>query len=96
MECQLDERDIAVTESLCEARDVDDRTVHGLTIGGKEIVRYNRAGKWCVEGGGIRQSLTVNEAARLAAIGNFSPGLPGGNLFDARVRKFRAEMDGAM
>jgi hypothetical protein len=67
----------------------DDRTVHGLTIDRKEIVRYDRSGKWYVEGGGIRWRLTVDGAAWLAAFGTFKPGLPGGQLFDARVRKFR-------
>jgi hypothetical protein len=82
------------SESLLDARRSYDRTVHGRTHGGNEIVRYDRAGKWYVEGANIRKRVSLSEAAKLAAVGEFYPRLPGGQAFDARVRKLRSEMEG--
>jgi len=68
-----------------------DRTVHGFTDGGAPIVRYERAGKWYVEYGGVRKpwrdSVTVDEAARCAAAGQALPGLKGGGRFDLLVKR---------
>ena len=71
----------------------DDRTVHGHTMNGHEIVRYDRAGKWYVEPqDDKRLAVTVIHAASLAALGDFTPGLPGGKRFDALVRARRASL----
>jgi len=69
-----------------------DRTVHGLTSAGAEIVRYDRAGKWYIEPTvpEIRRAhVTVRSAASLAAMGTHYPGKLGGGTFDAHVRKFQ-------
>lgn len=69
-----------------------DRTVHAATDDGREIVRYDRSGKWYVEqdGGLTRRRLhvPVAEAARLACRpgSTVRTGLPGGGLFDRMVR----------
>lgn len=64
----------------------DDRTVHGLTALGNEIVRYDRAGKWYVESiNGKRWQVTVKEAALAARNGTAFLGRTGGTLFDKRV-----------
>jgi hypothetical protein len=65
---------------------VADRTVHGRSRRGEEIVRYGRAGKWYIEGRTDRLRVTVAQAAAAAAAGEFYPGLPGGRTFDAEVR----------
>jgi hypothetical protein len=66
-----------------------DRTVHGLYDGG-EIVRYNRAGKWYLEGPlKRRMPLLVKDAAQLAASGTWYLGRSGGQAFDAKVRRLR-------
>jgi hypothetical protein len=68
-----------------------DRTVHGLDIAmgdAWEIVRYDRAGKWYIEHpDGRRVRVGVNYAARAAAKGEAYLNRPGGQIFDARVRK---------
>lgn len=79
-------------------RDDNDRKVHCTIIpatgGGRiEIVRYNRAGKWWYEDGPRRRPLTLDEAVafckdRPAVI--WHKGLPGGAMFDARVRRMRS------
>lgn len=66
-----------------------DRIVHGLYDGG-EIVRYDRAGKWYLEGPLKRRlHLVVAEAAALAASGTWYSDRSGGQAFDAKVRRLR-------
>jgi hypothetical protein len=62
-----------------------DRTVHGETDDGGEVVRYDRSGKWYVEyGKGIpRRAVSVREAAAMTTIPRL--GLPGGSMFDRIV-----------
>lgn len=76
---------------------MDDRRVHATLIPPHlprvEVVRYERAGKWCWETYRYRKYLTLAEAAALAA-GTLYPvvwneGLPGGSRFDALVREAR-------
>jgi len=70
---------------------MSDRTIHGQSIDGWKIVRYDRAGKWYLEReGDYRQRVKLDDAARLAAWAHFYPGLPGGQAFDARVRRIRS------
>ncbi len=76
-----------------------DRTIHAEG-GERQIVRYDRAGVWCLEyePANMRPSrrVGVNEAVRLAVeIENEGPGgyiyvgLPGGSMFDRKVRALR-------
>lgn len=67
----------------------NDRTVHGLTINGDEIVRYDRAGKWYIEhtDGRRRHPVSVSTAAGMARAGTWYGKKPGGKLFDAIVRR---------
>jgi hypothetical protein len=71
----------------------DDRTVHGHSMNRLEpweVVRYDRSGKWYLESpDGRRQHVGVHHAAKVAADGNFTPGLPGGRTFDRLVREKR-------
>lgn len=67
-----------------------DRTVHA-SFGHLEIVRYDRAGKWYVEGEPKRSPVSMLRAAHLARSwrgigGKVFFGLPGGKKFDAAVR----------
>jgi len=67
----------------------NDRTIHAVTEDGREIVRYNRAGKWWAEAPpDYRQRLSLREAARLATLRGSAVrlGLAGGSQFDAAVR----------
>ena len=67
-----------------------DRTVHGLTVDGDEIVRYERAGKWWVEPkAGKRRPVKLAEAAELAVAGTAFLDRFSGSRFDALVRQFR-------
>lgn len=66
---------------------MSDRTVHGLTDRGAEIVRYDRAGRWYVEWRGVRSPIDVRQAARLARKGEAYLGRPGGGRFDKLVRR---------
>lgn len=74
-----------------------DRTVHCtiVTDPRSEIVRYDRAGKWFVEAGPYRRSITLTEAVAFAAQDRpaviWHEGRPGGGAFDAKVRKAREE-----
>lgn len=77
---------------------MSDRTVHGLTNLGNEVVRYDRAGKWYIEPGtdprGLpqkRESITVFTAARLLAAGQWFGVLPGGQQVAAMVRRLTKE-----
>ena len=72
-----------------------DRTVHGLTEDGAESVRYDRAGKWYIERAGFRHPVTVAEAAQKAAEGRHYGRLPGGQVFDAQVRRWRRSAEEA-
>lgn len=68
---------------------MSDRTIHAVIDGVYELVRYDRAGKWYVEGATKRRALTLAEAVALAA----SPDSviiwdqPGGQVFCSRLRK---------
>ena len=66
----------------------NDRTIHGTTPNGEQIVRYDRAGKWYRECAGTRRQITFAEAVRLATlVGSYVYlGQPGGQRFDAAVR----------
>lgn len=68
----------------------DDRTVHGRTPVGDEIVRYDISGKWYVEPKERpRWQVRVAGAALLAFCGEARLGRPGGARFDAAVRRLR-------
>lgn len=71
---------------------MSDRTVHAVANDGREVVRYNRAGKWYVEGVVRRHSIVLWEAVLLAAHpdATWYEGRVGGSRFDAEVRKVRA------
>ena len=64
-----------------------DRRVHAVLSDGGAVVRYDRAGKWFVEYPSGRRSVSVREAARLAAehAETVYTGLPGGRTFDRIV-----------
>lgn len=72
-----------------------DRTVHGFTDDGRQVVRYDRAGKWYIEypegAGKKRRHVTITEAVRAAISGRVVYGRPGGLAFEARVRKVLSE-----
>jgi len=70
-----------------------DRRIHAQLADGTEVVRYERAGKWFHEGPGLRTRLTLGQAAILATSQGalVRSGLPGGAMFDLRVRKVREE-----
>lgn len=66
----------------------DDRTVHA-SKGSREVVRYNRAGKWYVEMGGLlRYAVKLEEAVDTATDFGWTVhyGRPGGSTFDRRCR----------
>lgn len=69
---------------------MSDRTVHA-TLGPREIVRYDRQGRWYDEHDHKRVRIaTVHEAADLALTledngGEILTGQPGGKQFDAKV-----------
>jgi hypothetical protein len=66
---------------------VSDRTVHGWSADGGEIVRYDRAGKWFLEyKDRPRARLSVLAAARFARQGGAFLGRPGGARFDKAVQ----------
>lgn len=68
------------------------RTVHGFTDDGGEIVRYDRAGKWYFEyRDRRRRHVTIAEAVKAAIAGKALLDRPGGLAFDARVRRLREE-----
>lgn len=80
---------------MTSPRDARDRTVHGHSMFPShpwDIVRYDRSGKWYIEHeDGRKIPLSVRDAAFYTARNHFNPGLPGGRIFDALVREFRAE-----
>jgi hypothetical protein len=67
-----------------------DRTVHATTSDGVQVVRYGRAGKWYAEQDRPHRQrhIAFMEAVRLAKKpgSTVNLGLPGGGLFDARLR----------
>jgi hypothetical protein len=69
----------------------DDRTIHAIDRHGKQIVRYDRAGKWYLEDQHgrwrVRISLAkaVHEATQVGS--HVYLDLPGGQRFDAAVRR---------
>ncbi|MFJ2506297.1 hypothetical protein [Microbacterium sp. NPDC087592] len=68
------------------------RTVHGVSANGHDIVRYDRAGKWYLEPrNAFRSKLTVAQAAGHAALGVHRAGLPGGQAFDAIVARLKSD-----
>lgn len=69
-----------------------DRTVHGISADGYEIVRYDRAGKWYLEDGPTKRvrALRIADAAALATEGQAHLGKPGGQAFDKRVRDLQS------
>lgn len=67
----------------------DDRTVHGRTLRGQEIVRYDISGKWYLENSHGRFPVKVRDAARLAVAGVAYLGKPGGQRFDSEVRRLQ-------
>ena len=73
--------------------DLPDRRIHAELPDGSEVVRYDRAGKWFHEGPGLRRKITLGQAAVLACSRGavIKPGIPGGGLFDLRVKKAREE-----
>lgn len=80
---------------MSEHKSESDRTVHAVCADGREIVRYNRAGKWWIEHTSGRVPLRLQSAAEIAAVttrfgGEVRFGLPGGMAFDKRVRDYLA------
>lgn len=73
-----------------------DRTVHA-EAGEWKLVRYDRAGKWYEEYEPDRMRPAREISVRLAAIlairygAEIHEGLPGGRVFEARVRELRAK-----
>lgn len=75
---------------------MSDRTVHA-TYPFREIVRYDRAGKWYLEPthpGSKRLRMSVTQAAKLAVRRLDSGGQvffnrPGGQVFDKKVRDLK-------
>lgn len=84
------------------------RTVHGITPGGTELVRYSKTGRWYLERPNLspawtgkttpyiwRKLIDIPLAAVYAAQGQHFPGLAGGAKFDEAVRE-ATERIGAM
>lgn len=63
------------------------RTVHGLTHDGSEIVRYDRAGRWFIEQGGSRKRVSLPEAVTAALGGVAYPNVIGGWRFDRALER---------
>lgn len=80
--------------------DVGDRTVHAENERrSARIVRYDRAGKWYREVDGVRRlRVTVEYAAENAVQPDWVwyEGLPGGQKFDALVRRKLAWREGVV
>ena len=69
-------------------RNTYDRTVHAWLPDGREVVRYETAGRWYVEHTAEgRKAITLGVAVELALTGTPVLRLPGGGAFDARIRK---------
>ncbi len=72
-----------------------DRTVHATLSNGRQVVRYDRSGKWYAETPGKkddRDRLSIADASHLAMLPGATAqlGLPGGQQFDAKVRQIDA------
>jgi hypothetical protein len=72
------------------AKNQPDRTVHATTLHGKQIVRYDRAGKWYLEDPPGRWRVRISLATAVCEAAQFGSyvylGKPGGKRFDAAVR----------
>lgn len=68
---------------------MSDRTVHAITPHGERIVRFDRAGKWYVEGEHGARRISIAEAVDLATHRGSAVFLakPGGSAFDRAVTK---------
>lgn len=70
-----------------------DRIIHAVCEDGREVVRYQRAGKWYIEPKeGARRLVTIGEAVEVAAVsrlggGSVYYGQPGGSRFDSAVAR---------
>ena len=67
-----------------------DRRVHAEGPGGRQIVRYERAGAWkYMNAAGGETRVSVAEAATWAASPGWTVrfGVPGGSVFDREVRR---------
>lgn len=66
-----------------------DRCVHAVLPDGREVVRYDRAGKWYIEGAKNCQRVNLRTAVRTATAAGTTVhlGLPGGTTFDVGVRR---------
>jgi hypothetical protein len=69
---------------------MSDRTVHAVLTDGRQIVRYDRSGKWYWENERHRNHLTLGEAVALAKADKWATvivGLSGGSAFDRAFKK---------
>lgn len=88
---ELEDRSVSkwlqrAADRAIEAQRVPDaRTVHATTEDGRQIVRYDRAGRWYAEGYIDRKAITLAEAVRLACLAGSTrhTGMPGGTRFNA-------------
>lgn len=71
----------------------EDRTVHAVTEDGREIVRYDRSGKWYWESDRHREHISLHDAVALATQGGSIRyvGLQGGSRFTALCAQTPAE-----
>ena len=63
---------------------IPDRRVHAERFG-LQLVRYNKAGKWYVEGAGKRTPVTLRQAVGVAetwGVEAIKFGVPGGGAFE--------------
>lgn len=73
-------------------RGAADRSVHASHSDGTEVVRYDRAGKWYIErASDPRIAVGLRRAVREALRSGMSVylGLPGGTMFDSKIRTER-------
>jgi hypothetical protein len=69
-----------------------DRTVHARLADGREVVRYDRAGKWYIEADNslpTRRHITIGQAVRFALLPGSTAylGRGGGGRFDHAYAK---------
>lgn len=74
---------------------MSDRTIHGISQSGGEIVRYDRGGKWWLEYEDSALPITVADAALFATVDGAEAftGKPGGGAFDAKVAATQRKED---